>query len=596
MNMNLSAFDPPPPEIVPSDAQTVPPPPPIPEPPDCLFYGWLLEPELFGTVPGTDTITIVCDDGSTARFKYPTTAMKAYDLFELVVIVMRLAGGISFETPTNQRPYYIASLAYAAKGVGVRSRLNGEDKMPSAAKLRKLEEALHLVKKPEWIQTARWSTGTEARDREFDDSVIPFDFGRPPAKTQKAAVMVSTAGGQFLNVPSFAEDATKFDPTPFNKNNIESIFGPSPPTIMLHDAQTVPPPLRFPEPPECLFYGWVLEPELFGPGDITLSCGGVTEKLKRPTTTSHAFDVFELVAGVIGLGDDIRYESPTNTRPRIANFAEAVKGGGIRSRLNGADKIPSAAQLRKLEETLHLDEDSEPVFDALVPPVDFWATFSATRHTVRKQDATFESMLPKPVIPSSVCEDVTMSDATRSHSMSTDLSSIFALPTDIPHDAQTVPPPPHPLDPPKSLLYGWLLTPELFGRGPPGKDVEIVIHFNDPSKSKIDRKRPTATKEAFDVFLMAVIALGLQTSIQFQWLSNEKAQFASLAEVAEGVRVRSRLDGGDKIPPAAKLEKLEEILHLVKKPEWTVILPSTQSEALLREFDASAPPLFFTRT
>ncbi|KAJ7602930.1 hypothetical protein DFH06DRAFT_1257834 [Mycena polygramma] len=179
--------------------------------------------------------------------------------------------------------------------------------------------------------------------------------------------------------------------------------------------------------------------------------------------------------------------------------------------------------------------------------------------------------------------------------MNKDLSSIFAIPTAIPHDAQTVPPPPHPRDPPKSLLYGWLLTPELFGRGPPGKDVEITIHFNDPSKSKIDRKRPTTNKEAFDVFLMAVIALGLQTSIQFEWLSNEKAQFASLAEVTEGVRVRSRLDGGDKIPPAAKLEKLEEILHLVKKPEWTVILPSTQSEAVLRELEASAPPLHITR-
>ncbi|KAJ7806119.1 hypothetical protein B0H14DRAFT_2876561 [Mycena olivaceomarginata] len=138
---------------IPHDAQTVPPPPYYPEPPNCMFYGWVLEPELFG--PGT--IVLRFDDGSTTTFKHPTTAMQAYDTFEFVVIALRLMSGIHIEWPTDKRPR-IASFAEAIKDVGVRSRLDDGDKMPPAAIIKKLEETLHLVKKPEWIETTRWST------------------------------------------------------------------------------------------------------------------------------------------------------------------------------------------------------------------------------------------------------------------------------------------------------------------------------------------------------------------------------------------------------------------------------------------------------
>ncbi|KAJ7603398.1 hypothetical protein DFH06DRAFT_333031 [Mycena polygramma] len=424
MDIDLqSIFPPPAPKIIPHDAQTVPPPPHIPEPPDYLFYGWVLEPELFG--PGE--ITVVCDDGGIAKFKRPTTAMQAYDVFHFAAMLLQLMGGIRFEPPTNERPR-IASLAVVAKDVPLHSHLDGADKIPSAAKLQKLEEMLHFVKKAEWIQSPRWSPRNEAWERKFDDSLTPLDFRKTYAEAQKAAEMASMYFGKQLHFPPIVgEDVPMPDATCSSKNPFESIFGPTPPRIIPHDAQTVPPPPHFPEPPECMFYGWVLEPELFGPGDITLSSDGATTKLKRPTTVMHAFDAFEFVAGVIGLGHSIRYESPTNTRPRIANFAEAVKGAGIRSRLNGADKIPSAAKLQKLEEILHVvkkpgwitttrgpppDEDSERAFHALVPPLDLSATYFATR----PKDATFESTFPKPVIPPPVCEDVTMSDATHSHS------------------------------------------------------------------------------------------------------------------------------------------------------------------------------------
>jgi hypothetical protein len=118
-----------------------------------MFYGWVLEPELFG--PGT--IVLRFDDGSTTTLKRPTTAMQAYDTFQFVAIALRLMGGIRIESPTDKRPR-IASFAEAIKDVGVRSRLDDGDKMPPAAIIQKLEETLHLVKKPEWIETTRWST------------------------------------------------------------------------------------------------------------------------------------------------------------------------------------------------------------------------------------------------------------------------------------------------------------------------------------------------------------------------------------------------------------------------------------------------------
>ncbi|KAJ7655869.1 hypothetical protein DFH06DRAFT_484583 [Mycena polygramma] len=166
-------------------------------------------------------------------------------------------------------------------------------------------------------------------------------------------------------------------------------------------------------------------------------------------------------------------------------------------------------------------------------------------------------------------------------------SYVYSLFTKIPHDAQTVPPLPHPLEPPKSMIYGWLLRPELFG-----PEDTVTVRCDDGSK--IDFKRPTTSAQACHIFRLATIAMRLHGAIDFDWLSNEKAYIASLAEVVEGGRVRSRLNGADKIPPAAKLEKLEEMLGLVKKPEWIEFLPWKPSEALLRALDADPPPLYFT--
>jgi hypothetical protein len=46
-----------------------------------------------------------------------------------------------------------------------------------------------------------------------------------------------------------------------------------------------------------MLYGWLLEPELFGPGNITLRFDdGSATNFKRPTTATEAYDTFELVA------------------------------------------------------------------------------------------------------------------------------------------------------------------------------------------------------------------------------------------------------------------------------------------------------------
>ncbi|KAJ7655868.1 hypothetical protein DFH06DRAFT_484576 [Mycena polygramma] len=196
----------------------------------------------------------------------PTTAMQAYDVFHFAAMLLQLMGGIRFEPPTNERPR-IASLAVVAKDVPLHSHLDGADKIPSAAKLQKLEEMLHFVKKAEWIQSPRWSPRNEAWERKFDDSLTPLDFRKTYAEAQKAAEMASMYFGKQLHFPPIVgEDVPMPDATCSSKNPFESIFGPTPPRIIPHDAQTVPPPPHFPEPPECMFYGWVLEPELFGPG------------------------------------------------------------------------------------------------------------------------------------------------------------------------------------------------------------------------------------------------------------------------------------------------------------------------------------------
>ncbi|KAF8171044.1 hypothetical protein K438DRAFT_1773450 [Mycena galopus ATCC 62051] len=173
----------------------------------------------------------------------------------------------------------------------------------------------------------------------------------------------------------------------------EWIFGPPPTKIIPHDAQTVPPPPHTPEPPNCMFYGWLLEPELFGPGTIILRFeDGSTTTFKRPTTAKQAYNTFEFVAFGLQLIDGIRIEWPTDKRPRIASFAEALKDVGVRSRLNDGDKMPPAAMIQKLEETLHLlkkpewiettrctlSEDVERAFNASVPPLIFSPSFIPT--------------------------------------------------------------------------------------------------------------------------------------------------------------------------------------------------------------------------
>ncbi|KAF7325419.1 hypothetical protein MVEN_02626900 [Mycena venus] len=118
---------------IPSDARTVPDPPCLPAPPYCMFYGWILEPTLFGE----GTIILPFSDGSTATFK-------------------RLMTGLScIKSPTAERPR-IASFAEAAKDIGVRTYL-GKNLIPSAAKFQQVRQILHLVKDADRIYTNRYS-------------------------------------------------------------------------------------------------------------------------------------------------------------------------------------------------------------------------------------------------------------------------------------------------------------------------------------------------------------------------------------------------------------------------------------------------------
>ncbi|KAJ6542598.1 hypothetical protein B0H19DRAFT_1076681 [Mycena capillaripes] len=146
--------------FVPPDPQTLPWPSSIPEAPNCLFYGWILEPDLFGPEP----ITLIFDDGSSKTLMRPTTTAQAIKTFQLVAGGLPLSGlplnppllsAITIEQPLPESPWF-AFLAEASEAVGIRSVLDGADNIPPAAHLEKLQDTLHLLKKPEWIQSRRF--------------------------------------------------------------------------------------------------------------------------------------------------------------------------------------------------------------------------------------------------------------------------------------------------------------------------------------------------------------------------------------------------------------------------------------------------------
>ncbi|KAJ7273347.1 hypothetical protein C8J57DRAFT_1317621 [Mycena rebaudengoi] len=135
----------------PSDAQTVPDPPFLPVPPNCQFYGWILEPTLFGE----GTIILPFSDGSTTTLQRPTTEAQARDTFELVARGVGLTSMSCIKPSTAERPC-TASFAESAQDIGVRSYF-GKNLIPSAAKFEQVQQILHLVKDVEWIHTSRYS-------------------------------------------------------------------------------------------------------------------------------------------------------------------------------------------------------------------------------------------------------------------------------------------------------------------------------------------------------------------------------------------------------------------------------------------------------
>ncbi|KAJ6557972.1 hypothetical protein B0H19DRAFT_1070560 [Mycena capillaripes] len=117
-------------------------------------------------------------------------------------------------------------------------------------------------------------------------------------------------------------------------------------------------------------------------------------------------------------------------------------------------------------------------------------------------------------------------------------------------------------EPPNYLIYGWLLTPELFGPGP------HTIAYEDGSIETL--KHPTTITQALNAFEIAVFGLRLMDSIEVDNPHPLRPRYARLAEASKDNGVRSRLDDGQWIPPAAKLKQLAETLNLLRGPEWIV--------------------------
>ncbi|KAJ7214715.1 hypothetical protein B0H12DRAFT_1155016 [Mycena haematopus] len=177
------------PKIVPPDAQTLPPPPSIPEHPECLFYGWMLTPLLFGSSP----TRLNFSDGSSIMPERPTTVTEAYDTFRFFVRRLNLRDGIRFDQPISDGPWF-AYMAEASKSVGgVRSVLD-TDKILSVARLQKLEHILDLQCKPQWISARRRSSEeVEAILNQMAETLPDhcFPFGR-----------AHLAGGSFWKLSS----------------------------------------------------------------------------------------------------------------------------------------------------------------------------------------------------------------------------------------------------------------------------------------------------------------------------------------------------------------------------------------------------------
>ncbi|KAJ7512056.1 hypothetical protein B0H11DRAFT_2182520, partial [Mycena galericulata] len=226
-----------------------------------------------------------------------------------------------------------------------------------------------------------------------------------------------------------------------------SIFGPFPPTIIPHDAQTVPPPPYIPEPPNCMLYGWLLEPELFGPGTIVLrSNDGSMTTFKRPTTAMQAYDTFQFVAIALRLMRGMRIEWPTDKRPRIASFAEALKDG-VRSGLNDGDKMPPAALIQKT--VLSVDQEDSGLPLSLSPKV---APLSQLFVLVSPSNSRYASgalRLHRTKARLHQPHRIPFQLLRHSQSIYSSASQLRSLPS--PNQLKVAPAPPHPIPAPPSL-------------------------------------------------------------------------------------------------------------------------------------------------
>ncbi|KAK7048419.1 hypothetical protein R3P38DRAFT_2869232 [Favolaschia claudopus] len=147
-----SIFDPIPipPEFL-VDCQDIPEPPLlIPQPPHRLLYCYMLTPDNFEPGP----VTITFPDGSTTRSKELANGNEARDRFSTALYALDfppafdLMAGFALAPP-------MACLAIADRDKGVRSYFNGQ-MLPSAAKLRELEELVKIKNGPQWVSDEVW--------------------------------------------------------------------------------------------------------------------------------------------------------------------------------------------------------------------------------------------------------------------------------------------------------------------------------------------------------------------------------------------------------------------------------------------------------
>ncbi|KAJ7134407.1 hypothetical protein C8R44DRAFT_424051 [Mycena epipterygia] len=167
------AFTPRSAEPAPEDSQPVPEPPPLPNPPNRLFYGWVLDPDLFG--PGD--IHFCFSDGMDVTFPQPTTRNACTTTFETIAAALQIKISVQF-MPEDFPP--VAFLAVADHKNGIRSRLNYDRAIPPEAKLKQFADTLHLLKEPQWFDDSQWLTP------EYMNKIITRlnDYPAPPIFAQ----------------------------------------------------------------------------------------------------------------------------------------------------------------------------------------------------------------------------------------------------------------------------------------------------------------------------------------------------------------------------------------------------------------------------